>query len=661
MSGERQRPVMVPIIESQALRQAGFRHSYAAACGLIYLFVMGASLRGFAVPWVMWGSILFLSMPITWLTASIWAAKREHNLSILNYEGRFRGFFTGTTLRVLLAWVGGLAIGLALFAKLTILSGIDAGLFLLAAFFLKILFNFYTRLFEGEVVARHHGRLALTYASWTTVPILGLLKIVLVVIAPGLLDPLVSFAVIGKLTHWHVPDAELSAGFLFISEYARAWGSANAWLSAWAGEGSPFLEVILTLIFELFSYAGVVSLFAFFLMSQRDLKRAVLPADVTAGSRPLRAGEIAWPVSLSVILIGFIYFPTAAKFEGYASTEAARRTQELIFAQLPVDRPSPPRLPVDTKSSGTKYDSIGIPIMEEPNTPGLVEHRDAEKIGDKFYDVGTAQKLIEAGEAVARLEADARAEAKYVVKQSFHAARLEGVPAFLDWYYSLTGEYARALSLLSGSGEAYLSEKLETILAQTEGLTDKITVVTDRYDPELKEARDRYTRILQENRLTLAPTERVKEVAIYDGNIIPVPDFEASFGTSLKQRIGGTGAGAAASSLIAATVARKVAAKGVFKVAATALVKAAGSKAIGGGGGATGGAMAGGALGSFFPGAGTIVGAVIGGIVGGVAGGVAIDYMVLEVEEHFRREAFEAEILQAIQEVETQTLSALGL
>lgn len=634
---------------------------YLAACGIVYLIVCGVALRGFSTPWVMWGFIFLLSLPIAWLAASFSAAKREHDLSILNAETRLRRLLSGSTVRVLLSTLVGLFVALLLFSKLTVFSALDATLFMTAAPLLAVLNHQFSRFSKVAFVARQRSRITIKLASLATAFVLASLTVASVLLEPTLASPLTPKALWGESLFWSIPEDELSAGYALISEYARAWQAAESWAAARASDGFPLFGAVVGLIFEFGSYAGVIALYAFFLMPKSELQRAILPAEVSAGVRPLRATEIAATSATVAFSIIFVYFGIAKEYERYASTKAARDLQDDVAARLPSDRQPPSPLPVTNHKPISENVDGYVPEHEEGPTPDIIVNRDVEKIGDKYYEPGTAQALIEAGYDVAKLAANARTDATAAVSQSFDQIRSKGVPEFLNWYYSLTGDWIRTVATLQGSGEELLAPKLEESLAQTDNLSGQLTQIANRYDAQITAVQARYTDVLQKNLVTLDPTEHPIETATYDTESITISHIDTGFITNLNQRIAVMTGGTAVGGLIAANVARKVAAKGALKVAAKAVVKAAASRGAGGGGGAAGGALAGGAAGSFVPGVGTAIGAVIGGIAGGLAGGIAIDYVVLEIEEYFGRDAFEAEILEAVNEVEARTIANLGL
>lgn len=634
---------------------------YLAACGLVYLVVCGAAVRGFSTPWVMWAFILLLSLPIAWLLASFSAAKREHDLSIMHHASWLRRLLGGSTFRVVIAILIGLVIAFFLVSRLTVFTALDATLLLFAIPLLAILNYQFSKLSESTIIARQRARITVSLASLVTVFVLAILNVAAVLLKPALADPLTSNTLWSEAGLWRIPEAELSAGYALISEYAHAWKTMESWAEFRAADRSPLLRMTLSLLFEISSYGGIIALYAFFLLPRSERQRAILPSEVYAGSRPLRVTEIAMASATLVFLVVFVYFPIVDEYEGYAASKAARDLQNNVAARLPSDHRSPAPLPdISNSPTFTRNDGAFPALEEEPSTEITVD-RDVEKIGEKYYAPGTAKALIAASSKIAILTAEAKAEASVVVSRSFDKIRAKGVPEFLNWYYSLTGDWVRTAATLRGSGEELLAKKLEEALAQTDNLSDQLAEVANRYDAHINAVHSRFPNILQKNLVTLAPEERPNEIATYDSGIISISATDTGFITNLKQRVSGAAAGTAVGGLIAANVARKVAAKGALKVAAKAVTRAAASRGLGGGGGAAGGALAGGAAGSVVPGVGTAIGAAIGGIVGGLAGGIAVDYVVLEIEEYFGREEFEAEILKAVNKVEAETIANLGL
>ena len=105
----------------------------------------------------------------------------------------------------------------------------------------------------------------------------------------------------------------------------------------------------------------------------------------------------------------------------------------------------------------------------------------------------------------------------------------------------------------------------------------------------------------------------------------------------------------------------KVIAKGAISLGAKALVKVAAGKAASVLGGAAAGAASGAAIGSVFPGIGTAIGATIGGIIGGISVGLGVEHLLLKLEEHYSRDEFKKQILDAIDEARLEFEESLGM
>lgn len=142
--------------------------------------------------------------------------------------------------------------------------------------------------------------------------------------------------------------------------------------------------------------------------------------------------------------------------------------------------------------------------------------------------------------------------------------------------------------------------------------------------------------VLRTMKIDLPADARIEVVARADrGDLAPpIPDVMA---TTAAQR---AGASAVAGGVIAALVVKKLVAKGTLKLASKAFVKVVLTKAAGASGGAGVGAAIGAIVGSVGPVLGTAAGAAAGGVVGGLVVGVGADYLMLNLEEAWSREAF---------------------
>ncbi|OYZ67644.1 MAG: hypothetical protein B7X98_02535 [Methylophilaceae bacterium 17-43-7] len=224
------------------------------------------------------------------------------------------------------------------------------------------------------------------------------------------------------------------------------------------------------------------------------------------------------------------------------------------------------------------------------------------------------------------------------IDQAFNKME-SNVDSYLDWYYSLSGEYIRLAKLLSGDIEKNMEEKLVEKLKLEEALKPILvglevalanhSAITDEYQRAVK-------KIMANNRIQVPEFGSARIPGIASDRILVLSThFDV---VSMRSRLAG---GTAAAGIGAAIVA-KIVSKGIFKAAGKALSKVAISKVAGTAGGAATGAT----IGSVVPGAGTIVG----GVIGGALAGVFVDKVLLKLEEAISREDFKNEILSSIRE-----------
>ncbi len=234
----------------------------------------------------------------------------------------------------------------------------------------------------------------------------------------------------------------------------------------------------------------------------------------------------------------------------------------------------------------------------------------------------------------------------------FNAMR-SAVPAFLDWYYSLTADYLRTLHTLGGDGAEYLNHQLTKHLTPVD-TGDSVAAIYD----EITRIRSDF---LNKRLAILSACDR-KESLPDPSAVTIVAQYDASAGLSTVTRLGALLAGgshfkarvsgSALAGVAAGAVVAKAGVSSSFKLAGKVLVKMAGKKATSFFGGMVAGAGIGAAGGSVVPGAGTGTGAIVGGIAGGVAIMVGVDFLSLKLEEEINRDKFEAELMAAIDDAE---------
>lgn len=267
-------------------------------------------------------------------------------------------------------------------------------------------------------------------------------------------------------------------------------------------------------------------------------------------------------------------------------------------------------------------------------------------IGDEPFRKGTIEKLHKA--KIKALPDKVAIQRDLDEKLEIGFKRLESrVDIYLDWYYSLMGEYTRISKLLIGELEEDMKRRFQEALEQGGDpfweYDAAVSQLLTHYEDAQKAYIEKANKILRKNRLDLkgVPFDVNEQLTLLDAVNLPIhqEDF-----INLQHRLG-TGS---AAGMITAIIVGKVAGKSIFKLAVGALFKVVASKATGAVVSAGAGAVAGAAVGSVVPGFGTAIGAVIGGIIGGIGAGIIVDKTLIELEAAISREKFKAEILAAI-------------
>lgn len=277
-----------------------------------------------------------------------------------------------------------------------------------------------------------------------------------------------------------------------------------------------------------------------------------------------------------------------------------------------------------------------------------------EKIGDEYYKPGTAAQIEQAYlDSLSKMEASL-GKLRETTGTGFQQMA-DNVDAYLDWYYSLPGEYERIVALATGALETWMAEKLQNYLMQGNvfgPVQQSIEDVLQNNQQLRTEHMQKVEQILAENRVERIDDSQLEIVRHSSLNALKEPPAHSVI-VNLENRVlisGGIGTAGAITGAIAGKITAKVAGKGIIKLGAQALIKVTAGKAVSALGGAAAGAATGAALGSFIPGIGTAIGAAIGGIIGGITIGLTVEKLLLMLEEAFSREEFKLQILDAIEE-----------
>lgn len=346
-----------------------------------------------------------------------------------------------------------------------------------------------------------------------------------------------------------------------------------------------------------------------------------------------------------------------------------------VFSPLE-DTDEPTRIPSRTLAIASAIISFFILFIYIPLTvyadaylrtkPQIIERLNEftvkiEKIGDEYYKAGTIEQTRLAYLEVIHELDTSIIELRKTADESFQLMA-ENVDDYLDWYYSLPGEYERIAALATGKLEEWMVEKLETYLTQGNAfgpVQQSIEETLKKNEQLHKEYQEKINNILTENHVN--KVRRHQEVIQYSSLDALKEPPSHSVVVDLENRLlisGGTGA---ITAVIAGKITAKVIAKGAIQLGAKALVKVAAGKAASILGGAGAGAASGAAVGSVIPGIGTAIGATVGGIIGGISVGLGVEQLLLKLEEHYTRDEFKQQILEAIDEAQQEFVESLEM
>lgn len=355
-----------------------------------------------------------------------------------------------------------------------------------------------------------------------------------------------------------------------------------------------------------------------------EYKRVFVPIRADGEIEVISSPKIAWISASMTIFVLFIYFPIVSVIEGMIEKR---------------------------------------PSLQHPEATII---RSLESIGFEYHPRGTKEELDQLATSIMSGQDDVMASIEASLEDGFDRMR-ENVEVYLDWYYSLPGEWSRVATMLAGNIEGHLESKLNDFL----GEGDPFKVFEQEFElaiavqsQQQAEFRRRAEEILAARRVEVGDDEEIEVVLRAEREDV-LSLYSYAGVTTLNQRLGASAATSGVSGVVAALAMRqvmmRVAARGTLRAAATAIGRLATIRAASGGGGASVGALAGGAIGSVVPGVGTAVGAVVGGIIGGVSAGVGAEFLILKMEEILARESHREELLAAIKDAEVAMRLTLGL
>jgi len=417
-----------------------------------------------------------------------------------------------------------------------------------------------------------------------------------------------------------VSDMTGSAFIFEVSQYLAWYNGVQAFALGRLGSQAPIWSLLITAIsFFIVFYSSCLSL-SCFLIPGKEYRRLFTPISDSETPHPVPSRRIVWSAGIFSFVILFIYVPFMAHLEtGMQQNPKVMEARKQLEANL-------------------------IPRLEQ--------------IDEKFFKEGTISQI-----QAARMEALHKMDISLTLLQGEVDRAFDriafGVNDYLDWYYSLVGEYTRISKILMGDLEEYMVVRLKTSLLQEDTFREAEQALNHALQANAtvqQEYKTAIQKIIAANHVDSPKPEAsvIQRIAMTDALSLPVhSDYIKLQDRLLIGTMGSAGTGIM-TGLVVKNICTKIVGKNTIKIAAKALSKIVLSKTAGSAGGAAAGAAAGAAVGSLLPVVGTATGAVVGGVIGAVAAGITVDAMLLMLEETLSRETFKQELLNSIEEARAE-------
>ncbi|MDR1577084.1 MAG: hypothetical protein LBT86_02475 [Deltaproteobacteria bacterium] len=406
---------------------------------------------------------------------------------------------------------------------------------------------------------------------------------------------------------------------------------AGAWVAMFGTWGQKTLSVLqdfhwfLGMIFQTLNsfclYGGLLAFIAFFALPPGEGLRGFVPPTESKLPEVSRATVVGYSAFMAIFLVAF-FIPLARNLETWF---AGSRGEAIKAARVQFQ---------------ASFERVFL------------------FLGGKYYDPRAELELNKLAQALWDPIKTNRANLIKLANLKFNQYR-DNVDSYLDWYYSLSGEYARLRDLVIGGAaglENYLLEKTMEKLSAGVDMTEFIERLK-LLASSTASFQERFAKLAERSiRTCQVPAELVVGAKIknltMDNLLAKVAPVET---ISLKNRalfsgLIGVGVGALVGRVVA-----KIGQKTIFKTAIASIVKRLASRASVSVLASTG---AGAGVGSVVPGLGTAVGAVA-GFLAGLGASILVDMAWISLDELGHRDEFKAEILKAIEEERSEVLAAL--
>ena len=572
---------------------------YRAFTAMAMVWLAAAYLAGKYVAVLPFGfvviSVFIFAVPIAISGIYSSAVNQTRMISYYKTSGWFYKIFSGRLIRSVLWVIWALTSSFAMIMQFSTYSGLEwvtIGLGIPVFWYSHRLCN---KVFSSELKKRYViSSFAITWTRW----LFPLLLVVLYAVLVSLFAKWPSYTSLAEaVAASRVSTPEIAGSSVVqVALFFTSWvDGTKAYLGSNLKQFGESVPLLLNILGSYIVFFNASATFACFAIPLREHRRIYGPISDEELPPPLTRSRVAVAAAVVTVVTLFIYVP--------------------LFAELESGARSNPGLIASLKNAQLKV----------------------EKIDDAFYKPGT-MKAIELAKATALGKVNvSRAILDGQIDRAFDQMEFN-VDGYLDWYYSLSGEYTRLAKLMTGEIEKYMEEKLVEKLKQEDALKPVIAglevaianykKISDEYQQDVKE-------IMAKSRLQV-PELGAKGIPGTSSNRILVLPTHFDV-ISMRSRVVG---GAAAAGISAAIVA-KVVRKGIFKLAAKELTKFATKKMLVVGTGT--------AIGSIF----TLPSgplAAFGGVAGGAIAGVVVNKLLLKLEEAVSREDFKKEILSSIRE-----------
>jgi len=224
------------------------------------------------------------------------------------------------------------------------------------------------------------------------------------------------------------------------------------------------------------------------------------------------------------------------------------------------------------------------------------------------------------------------------VDQAF-AHAVSGVDAYLDWYFTVAGEWQRLATVVTGDIGTLMKDKMTQLIINDSGFQNAIKAAQSNVSSHVAEQFTQATQsmiAIARQQVEIHPCSTSQQIDV----VLPSlsHDMKRLALTASTTAAAGTAiamtAGAAITTKLAATASAKIAAKVLAKAAAKTAAKTAGSAA-----GAGAGALAGLSCGPFAPACSAAL---------AVVGFFGVDALFMEGDELLNRKDMQKEMIQAL-------------